>query len=117
MDIQNLYTVEEHEAGAEMQVHGKDGKPAKCFLTIVGLDSKTWNKALKKNKRKLASDDSQDASAELYAECVIAWRGFTDNGEKLEFSKAGIKGLLLSAPYIVKQIDDFIVNRVNFIKS
>jgi len=117
MDIKSLYTVEDHDAGAEMQVKDQHGKEMDCYITIVGIDSKTWRKSFNKHKRKILSDNDENAAADLYAGVSLSWRGFTSKGEELPFSKKSVKALYINAPYLVEQVDTFIADRANFTKS
>jgi len=119
MDIEYLYTVDDHESGAEMQVNGPNGKPLDMFITVAGVDSKRWRKALHKgmSKRIKKSGDSDDIEAESLAEAILGWRGFMSDGKELKHSKAQAKKLLVNAPYIALQVDRFIANRANFTKG
>jgi len=63
MDIENLYTLDLHEAGAEMQVKDESGKPLEMYITIAGADSKAWKKATSEIKRAvLAGGDPEEAT-------------------------------------------------------
>ena len=115
MDIDQLYTVEDHEKGAEMQVHDQNGKPLDMYLTIAGMDSKAWRQAFNKNKRKMI--EGEDIKADILSEVTIGWRGFTSKGKELEFSKKKAKNLYSQAPYIADQVDRFIADRSNFTKG
>ena len=55
MDIDQLYTVEDHEEGAEMQVMGPRGKLLDMFIKVKGMEKKKFykNQFLKKLKIKL----------------------------------------------------------------
>jgi len=128
MDINKLYTSDAHEEGAEMQVIGLDGKHLECWITVAGLDSKRYRKALRDNRRSLIEKaanrkdgddeiDTEESTADTLARATIGWRGFTDNGEELEFSTELAKQLYLSAPYIADQVDAFSADRANFIKG
>ena len=116
MDIYELYTVDAHDEGAEMQVRDPRGVLIDCYITLAGIDTKRWIEAFNKNTRKkLDGEDNKEAS--VLAESTIGWRGFANNGEDLVFSKKLAKQLYMNAPYIADQVDKFIANRVNFIKG
>lgn len=124
MDIDQLYTVDDHASGAEMQVKDIHGNALDMFITLIGCDAKEYTEIKSKlNKALIAlSDDDTgegklDALAEAVACSSVAWSGFDDKGKALKFSKARIKQLYLSAPYIREQADGFMVSRANFIKG
>jgi len=117
MDINDLYTVDKHDEGAEMQVKDQLGNKLDCFITIAGIDSKAWKQSFAKQKRKLISGDDSNAAADLYTGVSLGWRGFVSNDEELKFSKKAIKQLYINAPYLIDQVDTFIANRANFTKS
>ena len=116
MEINELNTAERHQIGAEMQVKSENGEKLDCFITLVGVDSKTWRAIVKKNRRKIITGEEVD-NAESLAEATLGWRGFTKDGVEYEFSKERVKALYDSAPYIQNQVDEFIANRENFTKA
>lgn len=119
MDIDEFYTSETHEKGAEMQVMGQDGKLKECFITFLGRDSKKVREALREGERRVINGDMDvdDATAYAMSEAGIAWRGFTQGGKDVEFSNKALFELLKNAPYITDQADKFIGKRGNFIKK
>lgn len=118
MNIENLFTVDRHEAGAEMQVKDENGKLLDLFITLVGVDSKAWRIAEIEMKRQLlAGFDPVEATADAMGKCTIGWRGFQSEGDDLEFSRESVTNLYLSAPYIGKQADKFLSDRANFMKG
>lgn len=126
MNIDELYTVDRHNKGADMQVKDENGKPLDMFLTLAGVDSKLYRKekiVLSREVLNLSSQENKlddkldDLRAEALANTTLGWSGFNDKGKELEFSKDKAKQLYLSAPYIMDQADEFIFKRVNFIKS
>ena len=118
MDIKDLYTVETHENGAEMQVNDESGKALDMYITLAGIDSKAFRKAKSKLQREiLAGDDSEDLRAQALADVTLNWRGFLNDGVELEFTNDLVKQLYINAPYVMDQADVFINQRVNFTKS
>ena len=117
MDINNLYTQDLHDEGAEMQVKDAEGNPLDCFITLVGVDSKRWRDLLRGQQRKLQAGGYDADGAGLLAGATLSWRGFTANGEDLPFSKEAAALLYEKAPYIAQQVDLFIANRTNFTRS
>lgn len=118
MNIDQLYTVEDHEHGAEMQVRGPDGILLDMFVSLKGVDSKTFRKAYNQAKREiLLGEDSAEAEAKVLAEVSTGWRGFNDKGEELIFTKELAIQLYINAPYLKEQVDQFIAKRKNFIQA
>lgn len=118
MNIDELFTVDRHEAGSEMQVRSEEGKLLDLFITLVGVDSKAWRTAEIEMKRQLlAGGDPIDTTADAMGKCSLSWRGFKSKGKDLEFSKESVTNLYLSAPYIGTQADKFLSNRANFTKG
>ena len=120
-NIEDLYTVDSHEAGAEMQLKDENGNKLEMFITVAGPDSKIFRKAKNKLRTDLISGgenvDGDDLRARALAKATIGWRGFMSKGKKLEFNPARIEQLYISAPYIVDQIDNFVNKRLNFTKG
>lgn len=117
MDIEELYTAEAHQTGAEMQLKDQTGKDIDCFITVAGMDSKLWRRSFSKHKSKLLSGKDNDSDCEMMADVTISWRGFQSGGADVEFSRDNVKALYINAPYIMSQVDLFVANRVNFTKS
>jgi hypothetical protein len=120
MELNELYTVDLHEKGAEMQLTGVDGTLVNCFITLMGIDSPSWAGIVKKHRDQRVKAIGDDVAAinnkaSMVAEASIGWRGFTSDGEEIEFSVEKVKDLYLKAPYILTQADNFIAERVNFI--
>lgn len=123
MNVDELYTLERHEKGAEMQVKNEKGKPLNVYLTLAGVDSKAYRKSMTVMYKQFRSVDGTDPSnidtdaikANAFSEITIGWSGFVgDDNKELEFSKEGVTALYLNAPYIMKQVDSFIDERENF---
>lgn len=119
MELNDLFTTPAHEAGAEMRVRDMLGNETDCYLLLVGMDSKAWQNASIKHRRSLIEPDADlyELKIQFMTDATIGWRGFTDQGNELEFSKEKAEQLYRSAPYIVEQADQFIGNRANFMKG
>jgi len=118
MNIDQLYTLEDHERGAEMQVKGPTGKLLDMHITVKGVDSKTFRKGFNQSKREIMmGNDTTLAEAKLMSDIIIGWRGFEDKGKELKFTKEKAEQLFLNAPYLKDQVDVFIAKRKNFMKA
>lgn len=111
MNTDELYTAERHESGSEMRVKDEFGEPVDLWLTLVGVDSKTYRNAMNDLRRKTLIQDVNEESikAEAMAAVTIGWRG-TDE----EFSVERVEQLYKNAPYVYDQADEFITSRLNF---
>ena len=120
MNIDELYTLERHDAGEEMQVKTEQGEPLEVWLTLVGIDSKIYRNItneLQSSILKNLDADKELLKAQSMAKCTIGWRGMLENGKEIEFDRERVEQLYLNAPYIYEQANDFIVNRLNFTKG
>ena len=116
-NIDELYTLEHHENGAEMQVKDENGNDLDMYLILAGTDSKRFREGFAKAKREALLDDETDTNVITLSEATIGWRGFMSKGKELEFSKEKVEQLYRNAPYIMTQVNFFIGNRANFTKS
>jgi len=116
MDITELYTRDAHEQGAEMQIKDKTGQPAEMYISLVGMDSKTWRSLMAEQNRKLMAEnaDVDEIKAETFASATLSWRGFMSKGEEIAFSREKVLELYTQAPYIVDQVNHFVGDRLNF---
>lgn len=124
MELADFHTAESHQTGSEIRVRKPDGSYSDCYITVVGIDSPQWREIVKNRNRSdlrkvIESDEKSEADekAEDLAKASLNWRGFTDQGQEIEFSQDKAEQLYSAAPYIADQVDMFIANRVNFIKG
>jgi hypothetical protein len=122
-DIESLFTVATHGAGSEMQIKNAKGIAIDMFITFVGIDSEKWCDiqtefrakqagVIGKGPRELAKVTSQ-----MMAEAAIGWRNVTTKGVEIEFTTEHVYELMLNAPYVRAQADEFIANRINFMRG
>jgi hypothetical protein len=119
MKLKDIYTVDDHEAGAEIQVRDGEGNLTPLWIKVKGADSVQYRKQIKiqKNAYREALMKNKQADDEKYivkalVECVVGWRG-TDE----KYSKKLCEELLTKAPFVREQIDEFISERQNFTKA
>ena len=118
MKLKDIYTVDDHEQGAEINVKDGSGKLTDLWIRVRGVDSVKYRKQIKIQKNlyreALMASKSADVDEDVYVvkalvECVIGWRG-TDE----KYSKKLCGELLTKAPFVREQIDEFISVRANF---
>tara|TARA_R100001230_G_C5574935_1_gene95570 strand:- start:115 stop:486 length:372 start_codon:yes stop_codon:yes gene_type:complete len=119
MKLKDIYTVDDHELGAEVRIRDGEGKLTPLYIKVKGLDSIAYRKQLRLQKRKyqealLQNKELEEDSFVVSAlvESIIGWRG-TDE----KFSKKLCEELLTKAPFVRDQIDEFISDRKNFTKA
>lgn len=118
MELNNLYTLDAHEKGAEMQVIDKHGDLADCYIMLIGFDSRQWEELINRHSEALQSElHSNAAKAEMLAGAALGWRGFMSDNVEIDFSIEKVKELFINAPYICDQANKFIAKRANFTKG
>jgi len=127
MELSNLLTVDDHEAGAECNILSPvDGKPTDVYILIAGADSAAWRKQKRKQtaeimdavRSKKPVDTDYDAmDVEALTEATLGWRGIVSDGKEYKFNKKNAKSLYQKSPSIVNQLLDFIAVKRNFIKG
>jgi hypothetical protein len=117
MDIKGLYTVEKHEAGAEVRITSPvDGDLTDFYILVQGVDSKAYRSAVRAYQRRLLAEQ-EGGEAELLAAVTIGWRGLNDGKAEVEFSREKAVQLYENSPNVANQIDRFIADRKNFTKG
>jgi len=125
MELEQFYTLDRHNDGAEIQLKDESGNLTECFLKVVGPDSDIWREALSEMQRDalMASfAESKDVSkgerrAKYLSRAVLDWKGFTDKDDKpAEFDQKRVNTMFIMAPYIADQVDKFVGKRENFMK-
>jgi|DEB0MinimDraft_10_1074344.scaffolds.fasta_scaffold36480_2 hypothetical protein len=114
MDLKELYTLESHEEGAEIQIKSPiDNELTDFFITVKGIDSKSYRNAIRKYHRSIL-DDKEGGEIDLLVAITMDWKGLMDNGKEVKFSAEKAKELYTNAPSVASQIDQFVANRRNF---
>ena len=119
MKITELFTVEAHDKGAEMEiVNPNTGKPSGVFLTLAGMDSKAYADAEKSERNAeikrsrwepRSAEEDDDAKIARIVACTIGWRG-TDE----PFSREAVENLYRNSPPVMRQAFIFIHGPENF---
>jgi hypothetical protein len=127
MELSNLLTVADHEAGAECRLFSpKDGSITDTYILLAGVDSAVWRKAKRRQTSEIMAAtrskepvdldyDAMDVTA--LVDATISWRGITSQGNPYEFTKENALALYSGSPDVVKQLLDFIADKRNFTKG
>lgn len=117
MDINQLFTAEAHEEGAEIRIKSPlDGAETDFYITLQGIDSKTYRKAVRKYHRALLNEE-EGGEIDLLVSITKDWRGLSDGKNDVPFSAEKAKELYTNAPSVTAQMDSFVADRKNFIKG
>jgi hypothetical protein len=117
MELSNLYTLEEHEEGAEVQIKNPSTEQLTDFyITVRGPDSRAYRTALRAYHRSILENKEGGDVAMLVA-VTKDWRGLKDNGKEIKCSEKSAKDLYTNAPAVATQVDQFVSNRKNFTKG
>ncbi len=134
MDLSNIDIDKFAEAGAVMELeHPATGdvllhEGAPITITVLGTDSKTWrNKQREYQRQRIAKMSrskknvdlliSDEDACNLLAECTIDWTGIIVDGKAIKFSKDAAVDLYSKYNWIREQVDAFIGDRANFLKT
>lgn len=132
LNIFDLDLAANAEEGAAMTlkhpITGEDatfnGKPIRIFLK--GNDSTAFKNRLDFHRRKSGRNDRkeptiaemEEQSADLLSVVTIGWENVPwEGGELLEFSRENAKMLYKKRPWVRRQVDEFVAEAENFIKS
>ena len=136
MDLSELMTADAHEEGAEVNIISPvTGKASDVFIKVLGPDSKAYRVESKRNLSKAVAEyrklkgDSKDLDFDVMSDqeiegeinklvaVTVGWRGISDKGEPVVFSKEMCEKLYRSAPHIVIQVNNFLADYTNFTKG
>tara|TARA_R110000868_G_scaffold103174_3_gene284192 strand:+ start:2820 stop:3203 length:384 start_codon:yes stop_codon:yes gene_type:complete len=127
MELSNLLTVDDHDAGAECNIVSPiDGKKTDVYILIAGADSAAWRKQKRKQTSEIMSStrskkdvslDYDKMDIEAVVEITLGWRGIVSSGNDYPYNKENALALYSKSPGIVNQLLDFIANKRNFIKG
>lgn len=121
MDLNQLATVERHEAGAELQLlNPTTGEKEDAKVKVKGLDSKAWRNAQKEQRRRLEKEEDVDLLDHdnlwpMVASVIMGWENLEKDGEPFEYSEENARWLCENSPFVVNHIFSFLVERDNFI--
>lgn len=136
MDLDNLNTTANAEAGATMEVsHPATGAPltqqdgSPITVTLAGQDSDRYRAADRRiaNKRLAASSNGQrlkltaegieaDSLQRLVA-CTVGWNGVQWGGEPKDCTPENAREAYTRLPWLREQAEAFIADRANFLKA
>lgn len=123
-DLSTLNTAENAEEGAWLELeHPSSGEPLGIHIKLVGVDSKTYNKQLRKQQDKrlkkqfknISAQELENESIELLVACTLDWEGVIFEENALECNKENVRWLYKNFKWIREACDDFIGERAHFL--
>lgn len=124
LDLASLDTAALCDQGAEMElVHPATGEPLGVYLTLAGVDSRAWRKAvaaqverrLSRRGGKISAEEIQANDIEILARCTLAWRNVVLDGEALSCTPDTARALYKRLPWAREQADAFAANRASYL--
>lgn len=118
----------EHPVSGDVLMQDKPNEKKPVTINVLGTDSKVWrNKQREYQRKRIASMQrnrknadltiSDEDACELLAECTTGWDGIVISGKPVEFSKDAAYDLYMKFNWIREQVDAFMGDRANFLKS
>jgi len=121
MSIEDLFSVDKHEAGAECQIRNESGELTPLRILVRGMDSKAYREDSRMHRRKVLEamsngklDDLDEDALEIDT-LVALTIGWNECGGP--FTPERCRELYTKAPYVRDQVDRFIGKRANFTKG
>lgn len=129
MDFKTLDVTAAANAGALLQItHPATGEDLEgTTITLLGQDSDTYRKEVKRRaeqslngkgrNKKIDLDEAQRKGAETLAKLTTGWTGFEEGKKEVECTFENAVRMYLEYPWLREQVEAFISDRANFIKS
>lgn len=130
MDFTKLDVTSAANQGAVMQVtHPATGDDLEgTTVTLLGSDSDLYRKEMKKRaeqslnqkssrNKKVDLDEAQRKGAELLAKLTTGWTGIFEGKTEIECKFDNCVKMYLKYPWLREQVETFISDRGNFMKS
>lgn len=106
------------KTGAFVTVRGKESPKVKAFYRKFGAEMQHKEQMAKKRNRDvdpMTFDEIEDFAIESALVRIISWRGFEEDGKKLEFTQENAKRILKEHPWIREQVTEESELLANFI--
>lgn len=129
-DLQLLDSVALANTGEKLVLlHPATEEELDITITLMGSDSDEYRNSIKKRfeqaqrqaKSKKSTDmdldEAEEKSRDLLAKMTLAWENVEEAGKKVTCTLENAKDLYKKYPWIREQVEKFISDRSNFIKS
>ncbi|MEN6621700.1 MAG: hypothetical protein ABFD50_09155 [Smithella sp.] len=110
------------EKGIEVEVPDPvDGTSTGVFFTLLGADSKVYEKAIeeveKRNKAHGKTGISYEDTCEILSRATLGWKGLGKDGKELPFSQDAAKREYMDKKYLANFVSGIITNRRNYFQK
>lgn len=125
-DLATLDTAALAEKGAELTLrHPGTKEPLDVIITLAGRDSATYRReesrlADKYRRQKSAGrgpEDFRQDSVDSMAACTLGWNNMTVDGEELPCIRENARKVYSRFPWILEQVQDFVLARENYLQD
>lgn len=132
-DLATLDTAALCDLGAELELrHPGTNAPLGVYLTLAGLDSQSWRKAVSSlAEQRLAGRsrshaptrlpdfpvDPHESGIEILARCTLSWRHVQVDGKSLSCTLENARMLYRRFPWIFEQADRFASDRASYLRD
>lgn len=93
-------------------------------ITVYGMESEIAKNTMKRRAQKQLNsrskqniDETIEFNTQFLAKLITGWTGINENNEPLEYSRENAAELLRKYAWVREQVDAFVTERSNFIKS
>ena len=108
--------------------HPGTGEPTSIKITVASMDSekykqismKVQNEQLKyamKNRGKTTAERIASNSLEILVGATVSWEGLAEGDKPLPCTPENVRKVYTDLPFIKEQVDEFLGDRRNFIRS
>jgi len=114
MDLKKIDTIAAAEAGIDYTFLDFDNEPTDWVISVVGVGSRVYKEAVKpleayveKCKREGKSPNEEretELTVKMLVACTTGWKGLTDDGVDVVFSKDEAKRVYLAYPAAAVQV-------------
>ncbi|WP_417292939.1 hypothetical protein [Desulfovibrio porci] len=123
IDLASLDTAALCDQGAELELNNPaTGEPLGVYLTLAGVDSKTFRNALgavagKRAKRRGSPtiEEIRAEDVELAARCTLAWRNVVVDGQELPCTLDNARQVYRRFPWMREQASNFAGDRGSYL--
>lgn len=114
---------------AEIEItHPQTGENLGVKIRVMSVDSDEYRKEAmrlqnesmryyRKNRGKTTAERIAQEALDLLVAVTVGWEGVEENGQPLPFSKDNCRRVYTEIPFIKEQVDEFVGDRRNFIKT
>lgn len=118
MDLK-YFDISAGETGVELTILDLDNNPSDIKIKVLSIHSSKGREAFLETIKKTAEENApaKDTAPELLAGLTVGWKGLSEEGKELKFSKEEAIRVYEKYPLIARQVERFVENAKNFVKK